>query len=65
MIDEELLARFRKKEFGVVYFIGFSAIYLGGFGLLWYATNWKVVIAIFLICYGVLLQAHRTFVERD
>lgn len=61
---DEIEEAFAKKRYGPAYMLGFSAVYLGGFGLLWYQTNWKVAIAVFLICYGVLLQCHMAFATR-
>jgi len=66
--DELLLrlaGKFVKKRITSAFMVGFSVIYLGGFGLLWWQTSWKVTLAVFLISYGVLLQGHLSFVERD
>lgn len=62
---EDYAERFKRKKFGPIYMVGFTAVYLGGFGLLWYQTSWKVLLAVFLISYGVLLQAHQSFVAKD
>lgn len=39
-----------------VKFILMSLLYLPGFSTLWWQTNCKVALAVFLICWGVLVQ---------
>jgi len=57
--------KFVKKKLSTGYFLVFSLIFLGGYGLLWWETNWKVLLAVFLISYGILLQVDMGFVSKD
>lgn len=43
----------------------FTIVYLGGFGLLWYLTSWKILVAAVLIAWGTLMQVHMNYQRSD
>lgn len=41
-----------------------TVLYVGGFGMLWYETNGKIALAVFLIVWAALLQVYNQFQQR-